>query len=89
MLSFKKIFHILWILKENQKIKDFDIDYLFFEKEYLKAYWKKLNLKRYFIKMIDLENNIKYFTFNTDLKIDLENELIKQLENNIENINLY
>ena len=46
-------------------------------------------MKRYFIKMIDLENNTKYFTFNTDLKIDLENELIKQLENNIENINLY
>lgn len=89
MFSFKKIFHILWILKENQKIKDFKIDYLSYGKEYLKAYWKKLNLKRYFIKMIDLENKTKYFTFNTDLKIDLENELIKQLENNIENINLY
>lgn len=88
MFSFKKIFHILWILKENQKIKNFKIDYLSFEKEYLKAYWKKLNLKRYFIKMIDLENKTKYFTFNTDLKIDLENELINQLNNNIENINL-
>lgn len=89
MFSFKKIFHILWILKENQKIKDFKIDYLSYEKEYLKRYWKKLNLKRYFIKMIDLENNTKYFTFNTDLKIDLENELLNQLNNNIENINLY
>ena len=89
MFSFKKIFHILRVLKENQKIKDFKIDYLSFEKEYLKAYWKKLNLKRYFIKMIDLENKEKYFIFNTDLKIDLENELIKQLENNIEKINLY
>lgn len=88
MFSFKKIFHILWILKENQKIKDFNIDYLSYEKEYLKAYWKKLNLKRYFIKMIDLENKTKYYAFNTDLKIDLEKELLYQLENDIENISI-
>ena len=89
MFSFKKIFHILYELRKNHKINDFDINYLSFDKEYLKRYWKKLNMKRYFIKMIDPENNIKYFTFNTDLKIDLENELINQLNNNIENINLY
>ena len=89
MFSFKKIFHILYELKENQNIKDFDIDYLSYDKEYLKSYWKKLNLKRYFIKIKDLNNNMKYFSFNTDLKIDLKNELINQLNNNIENINLY
>lgn len=88
MFSFKKIFHILWILKENQKIKDFDIDYLWYEKDYLKRFWKKLNLKRYFIKMIDLENKTKYYAFNTDLKIDLEKELLNQLENDIENISI-
>ena len=88
MFSFKKIFHILWILKENQKIKDFKIDYIWYEKDYLKRFWKKLNLKRYFIKMIDLENKTKYYAFNTDLKIDLEKELLYQLENDIENISI-
>ena len=88
MFSFKKIFHILRVLKENQKIKDFDIDYLWYEKDYLKRFWKKLNLKRYFIKMIDLENKTKYYAFNTDLKIDLEKELLNQLENDIENISI-
>lgn len=88
MFSFKKIFHILRVLKENQKIKDFKIDYLSYDKEYLQKYWKKLNLKRYFIKMIDLKNQTKYYAFNTDLKIDLENELLNQLQNDIENISI-
>lgn len=88
MFSFKNIFHTLRVLKENQKIKDFHIDYLWYEKDYLKRFWKKLNLKRYFIKMIDLENKTKYYAFNTDLKIDLEKELLKQLENDIENISI-
>lgn len=88
MFSFKNIFHILRELKENQKIKDFKIDYIWYEKDYLKRFWKKLNLKRYFIKMIDLQNKTKYYAFNTDLKIDLQKELLYQLENDIENISI-
>jgi hypothetical protein len=38
--------------------------------------------------MIDLENKTKYYAFNTDLKIDLEKELLNQLENDIENISI-
>ena len=50
MLSFKKIFHILYELRKNHRINDFDINYLSFDKEYLNKILKKIKYEKIFYK---------------------------------------
>ena len=89
MITFKKVFYDLYDLKKEKFINDYDIHQLNFEYDYLLKYWKKKNHKR-FITYFWIDKNKYSIAFDNDLKkdFDLKNEIKKQVENKIENLNI-
>ena len=79
MYYFKTVFHILYELRKNQNISDFDINRISYPKDYLINQWKSPALHRFIITYKNKDQDFE-FCFNSDYKKDLKQELLNQIQ---------